>query len=596
MKNILSHIAPPIRSNATDITEDGRNYVAFVTSVIAIIYAVTLGTYVGIVDRMIFQASINFTMAAMFAIIAMAMRNPARSEMGRISLLVLTSVFFLYNLWSGAVFGTGYLWSFVLPTGYYFLTGRRYGTIGNIVYFFVAILTMRFPQSETMARLYSVDFTIRFCAVYLMLWLISFFYEFSREFSERALKAEVCERIQSEKALSVAKITAEEANEAKSLFLANMSHEIRTPMNGVLGLGSLLSETEIDNVQREYVDNIMKSANSLMTLINDILDYSKIEANKITLEEIPFDLGSTVEAVVDVLRYEAKEKGLGLDLQIGSDVPGSLIGDPGRIRQILMNLVGNAVKFTAAGKVSVSVSVIGHIDNRVMLRFTIRDSGIGIPDDARPKLFQLFSQVDPGTTRRFGGTGLGLAISKRLTELMGGEIGFESEVGLGSSFWFTAAFGRSVGGPQMEHRDEEPLSASKRSSPEDRASGLRILFAEDNRVNQMVFVRIIEKAGFSCVLAGNGVEAVEALKRKEYDLIFMDVQMPLLSGYDATRAIRALEADAGNGRHIPIIAMTASAMKGDREKCLECGMDDYLSKPVNREEFLDKIRYWARKK
>ncbi len=373
---------------------------------------------------------------------------------------------------------------------------------------------------------------------------------------------------------------AREASELKSAFLANMSHEIRTPINGVMGMTGLLLDTPLDKDQREYAETIRRSADGLLTIVNDILDFSKVEAGKLDFETIPFDLDGLIRDIERTQGLEARNKGLKFLRSYSPEVPATLIGDPGRLRQVIMNLLSNAIKFTAKGQIALEVSVVSLAPGRVQLRFEISDSGIGVSPEGIQKLFQPFSQVDASTTRKFGGTGLGLSISKKLVELMNGEIGVTSEVGSGSRFWFTADLligEEKLARPERIVEMEDPKTKARDSSDK-----VRVLIAEDNPVNQKVAIKMLEKIGFRVDAVGNGAEAVEALKTVSYDLVLMDCQMPEMDGYEATRCLRASQVP--RVRTIPIVAMTANAMKGDREKCLAAGMDDYISKPIKPEE------------
>ena len=376
-----------------------------------------------------------------------------------------------------------------------------------------------------------------------------------------------------ERELSEAKEQAETANQAKSSFLATMSHEIRTPMNGILGMAGLLLKSGLDDGQRHMAERIKQSGDALLRLLNDILDLSKIEAGKMELEENVFEIATMLDGAVALMEPRARQKGLVLTLSVAPAVPTHVLGDSGRLRQILINLVGNAIKFTEWGSVVVRVDARAVKDDRVELLFKVIDTGPGISPEDQERLFSKFTQIDDSATRKFGGSGLGLAISKELVQLMSGSIGVTSTPGKGSEFWFSVnAKARDIDLPA----NKDTQNANELAGME-RTSELRVLVAEDNVVNQEIIAATLEDAGMQVDLVANGLEAVEAVKSFPYDLVLMDIQMPELDGAAATARIRDLP---GNESRIPIIALTANAMAGDREKYLAAGMDEYASKPI----------------
>lgn len=389
-----------------------------------------------------------------------------------------------------------------------------------------------------------------------------------------------------EEELRNAKQLAEDAAETKANFLATMSHEIRTPLNGVIGIATLLADTDLDAMQLDYVSTLRRSAEVLLSLINDILDFSKMDAGKLTLESIPFAPTALIHDLHSMFQSQFEQKQLKASYHLDDKLPTWLLGDEHRLRQVLINLVGNALKFTEKGEVNVSVKLVGVLGNQCRVRFSVQDTGIGISATAQARLFEAFTQADGSTTRQFGGTGLGLSISKKIIELMHGKLQLASTLGEGSRFFFDI----------MLTKTDSPISIPSHATVNTPVSveGKKLLLVEDNKINQLVAGKLLEKFGYAYDIAENGIEAVDKASSNHYDAILMDCQMPVLDGFEATKRIR--QSEQAKSAHTPIIGLTANALEGDREKCLACGMDDFTTKPIKLEELASKLNYWCQTK
>lgn len=386
-----------------------------------------------------------------------------------------------------------------------------------------------------------------------------------------------------EKELEAARIKADAASEAKSKFLATMSHEVRTPLNGILGIVEIMKDTNLSEIQQDYMETVKYSGEALLAILNDILDFSKIEAGKFQFEYIDFNIDRLAHSVVMLMRSRAEEKGLKLSYEIDPDIPKFLNSDPTRLRQVLLNFIGNAIKFTDRGSVTL---LIRHItfkkDNEKYIRFEVKDTGIGLSEEARSGLFQEFVQADSSISRKYGGTGLGLAISKNITELMGGKIGVRSSEGEGSTFWFRVPY-KSATKPDIDLQDEKQIK-------HDVAPG-HILVVEDNHINQKIILGFLERFQHRVTIAQNGQDALDILNdpKNTFDVVLMDMQMPVMDGLEATKKIRAL---ANNNKDIPIVTLSANILQEDKETCLDVGMNAFLSKPIDPNELFTTVRHF----
>ena len=431
----------------------------------------------------------------------------------------------------------------------------------------------------------------------------------SLEQTNKQMELEVERRQRTQKELVKALEAAKGSDKAKSSFLANMSHEIRTPMNGIIGMASLLTGTEMSGVQQRYIATIKNSAESLLQIINDILDFSKVEAGKLELDTTDFNLHETIAFVTEIFTNQAREKDINLFTLMDSAVPATIHGDEGRLRQVLLNLVGNAIKFTQAGEIAIRIKVEQHEKDHFTIRFSVSDTGIGIAREQLVNLFQPFTQADVSTTRKFGGTGLGLSICHRLVELMSGEINAESKENEGSTFWFTAQFSQPTaevagqistaaqGGLIYSEQSNIPTGGQQdKMAPDPRLLGKKILITDDDTTNIIVTEAILEALGCETASVSNGQEAVQAVRHDDFDLVLMDSQMPVMGGVEATEAIRRLR-DSNTPQLIkrsklPVVALTADAIAGAKEHYLQAGMDDYLSKPIRPETMQRCLLRW----
>ncbi|MEO7244314.1 MAG: ATP-binding protein, partial [Rubrivivax sp.] len=387
--------------------------------------------------------------------------------------------------------------------------------------------------------------------------------------------------------LEEARSEAEAANRAKSQFLAVTSHEIRTPMNGILGAAELLMETPLSPVQKRYVQIAHRSASALLALIDDVLDLARIEAGKLQFSPMAVDVPALVEETVELVRAAARERPIVVLTELPPRLPARLIADPLRLRQLLLNLLHNAVKFTDHGSVRLVVRVLADWPDALQLRFSVHDTGIGIAEDQLASIFGNFTQVDASSTRRHGGSGLGLAIVKDLARLMGGQVGVESRPGQGSHFWADLTLGRA---PDALTPDEATVAVAVAGDDDD--APVQVLLVEDEPINRMVVEDMLHVLGCTVVLAGDGASGLQALAAGAHDIVFMDCHMPVMDGYAATRAIREIERQLGSPR-VPIVALTADTLASDRERCMVAGMDDFLSKPVSRSQLASTIRRWT---
>ena len=497
------------------------------------------------------------------------------------------AVFCLFLFFSGGVGKSAFVWFYVYPLVGAFLLGAKKGSVVSLCMLLLALIFVLspLPTFSPFAN-YSNDLLLRFFPSMLVVIFFAFLAERTRE----QFYADLVDMAES---LFLEKQKAEQATRAKSEFLANMSHEIRTPMTAIIGMNALALKTDLTEHQFKMLDAAKKSSEGLLALLNDILDFSKIEAGQLEFDEHQFSLEDLLESVQITMMVPAQEKNLDLKVDCATGLPADVLGDELRIRQILLNLLNNAIKFTQQGCITLQVKKYDEtlVENKVGMQFSVSDTGIGVPVDKQEAIFASFSQSDTSTARQYGGTGLGLAISKQLIEMMGGRIWLESEEGVGSTFHFTIYL-----------QEDTAVKNSQKAEPDTvQKSHLKVLLVEDNMINQEIAKMILTQAGHQVETADDGQLALDSLAEHDFDVILMDVQMPNMDGFTTSRVIRLCE--TGNysgdeitepfaselmsrlqGKHLPIVAMTANAMKGDREDCLAAGMDDYLTKPFQQEQ------------